>query len=40
VSTTDELLRNNAHYAAAFQAGDLPLPPAAQVAVLPAWTPG
>jgi carbonic anhydrase len=34
VSTTDELLRNNAHYAAAFQAGDLPLPPAAQVAVL------
>jgi carbonic anhydrase len=34
VSTTDELLRNNAHYAAAFQAGDLPLPPASQVAVL------
>jgi carbonic anhydrase len=34
VSTTDELLRNNADYAAAFQAGDLPLPPAAQVAVV------
>ena len=34
MSTTDELLRNNADYAAAFQAGDLPLPPAAQVAVV------
>jgi carbonic anhydrase len=34
VSTTDELLRNNAAYAASFQAGDLPLPPAAQVAVV------
>jgi carbonic anhydrase len=34
VSTTDELLRNNAHYVNNFQAGHLPLPPAAQVAVL------
>jgi carbonic anhydrase len=34
VSTTDELLRNCADYAAAFQAGDLPLPPATQVAVV------
>jgi carbonic anhydrase len=34
VSTTDELLRNNADYAAVFQAGDLPLPPATQVAVV------
>jgi len=34
VSTTDELLRNNADYAAAFQAGDLPLPPATKVAVV------
>jgi carbonic anhydrase len=34
VSTTDELLRNNADYVAGFQSGDLPLPPAKQVAVL------
>jgi carbonic anhydrase len=34
VSTTDELLRNNADYAAVFQAGDLPLPPATHVAVV------
>jgi carbonic anhydrase len=34
VSTTDELLQNNAAYAASFQAGDLPMPPAKQVAVL------
>jgi carbonic anhydrase len=34
VSTTDALLRNNADYVAGFQAGDLPLPPAKQVAVL------
>jgi carbonic anhydrase len=34
VSTTDDLLRNSADYAAVFQAGDLPLPPAAQVAVV------
>jgi carbonic anhydrase len=34
VSTTDELLRNSADYTAVFQAGDLPLPPATQVAVV------
>jgi carbonic anhydrase len=34
VSTTDELLRNNADYVAVFQAGDLPMPPATQVAVV------
>jgi carbonic anhydrase len=34
VSTTDELLRNNQGYAASFSAGDLPMPPAAQVAVV------
>jgi carbonic anhydrase len=34
MSVTDELLRNNADYAAVFQAGDLPLPPATQVAVV------
>ena len=34
MSITDELLRNNAHYVASFQAGELPLPPAARVAVL------
>jgi carbonic anhydrase len=34
MSTTDELLRNSADYAAVFQAGDLPLPPATQVAVV------
>jgi carbonic anhydrase len=34
VSTTDELLRNSADYAAAFQAGGLPLPPATHVAVV------
>ena len=34
MSTTDELLRNCADYAAVFQAGDLPLPPATQVAVV------
>jgi carbonic anhydrase len=34
VSITDELLRNNASYAAGFRAGDLPMPPAKQVAVL------
>jgi carbonic anhydrase len=34
VSITDELLQNNAAYAASFQAGDLPMPPAKQVAVL------
>ena len=34
MSITDELLRNNDAYVAGFQAGDLPMPPAKQVAVL------
>jgi carbonic anhydrase len=34
VSTTDELLRNNQDYAASFSAGDLPMPPGAQAAVV------
>jgi carbonic anhydrase len=34
VSTTDELLRNAEEYAAGFDKGDLPLPPARKVAVL------
>jgi carbonic anhydrase len=34
MSITDELLRNNAAYVTGFQAGDLPMPPAKQVAVL------
>jgi carbonic anhydrase len=34
VSTTDALLRNNAAYVADFRAGDLPMPPAKQIAVL------
>ncbi len=34
MSTTDALLRNNAAYVAGFQAGDLPMPPAKQIAVL------
>jgi carbonic anhydrase len=34
MSITDQLLRNNADYAAAFSSGDLPMPPAKQVAVL------
>jgi carbonic anhydrase len=34
VSTTDGLLRNNQDYAASFSAGDLPMPPGAQVAVV------
>lgn len=34
MSTTDELLKNNEAYVAAFDKGDLPLPPAKQVAVL------
>ncbi|HEX6675595.1 MAG TPA: carbonic anhydrase [Actinomycetes bacterium] len=34
MSITDELLRNNAAYVASFQAGDLPMPPAKQTAVL------
>jgi carbonic anhydrase len=34
MSSTDELLSNNASYAAGFTKGDLPLPPAKKVAVL------
>jgi carbonic anhydrase len=34
MSTTDELLRNNQDYAASFVAGDLPMPPGTQVAVV------
>jgi carbonic anhydrase len=34
MSSTDELLANNARYAASFTKGDLPLPPAAKVAVV------
>jgi carbonic anhydrase len=34
MSVTDELLRNNAAYAEAFEKGDLPLPPAKGVAVV------
>jgi carbonic anhydrase len=34
MSTTDELLANNEAYAAAFDKGDLPLPPAKKLAVL------
>jgi carbonic anhydrase len=34
VSTTDDLLRNAENYAASFDKGDLPLPPAKKVAVL------
>ena len=34
MSTTDELLANNERYAASFDKGDLPLPPAKKVAVV------
>lgn len=34
MSTTDELLRNAEAYAASFDKGDLPLPPARKIAVL------
>ena len=34
MSTTDELLRNAERYAAGFEKGDLPLPPARKIAVL------
>jgi carbonic anhydrase len=34
MSVTDELLANNDHYAEGFNKGDLPLPPAKQVAVV------
>jgi carbonic anhydrase len=34
VSTTDELLRNNERYANSFDQGDLPIPPAKQIAIV------
>ncbi len=34
MSVTDQLLANNATYAARFTKGDLPMPPAKQVAVV------
>ncbi|HUR17305.1 MAG TPA: hypothetical protein VMZ51_00010 [Acidimicrobiales bacterium] len=34
MSVTDELLQNSEAYAAAFDKGDLPMPPARKVAVL------
>jgi carbonic anhydrase len=34
VSTTDELLSNNQRYAESFDKGDLPMPPAKQVAIV------
>jgi carbonic anhydrase len=34
MSQTDEFLKNNEQYAAAFQKGDLPMPPAKKVAVV------
>jgi carbonic anhydrase len=34
MSTTDDFLRNNESYAASFDKGDLPLPPAGKVAVV------
>src|ERR1700733_14380266 len=34
MSVTDELLQNNERYAASFDKGDLPLPPARKVAVV------
>jgi carbonic anhydrase len=34
MSVTDELLRNNEHYASGFDKADLPLPPAKKVAVI------
>ena len=34
MSVTDELLKNNEAYAASFDKGDLPLPPAKKVAVV------
>ena len=33
MSTTDELLRNNERYANSFDKGDLPMPPAKQIAI-------
>src|ERR671915_2458225 len=34
MSTTDELLRNNERYAHSFDKGDLPMPPAKQIAIV------
>jgi carbonic anhydrase len=34
MSVTDDLLKNNESYASSFDKGDLPMPPAKQVAVL------
>jgi carbonic anhydrase len=34
MSTTDELLRNNERYADSFDKGDLPVPPAKQIAIV------
>jgi carbonic anhydrase len=34
MSTTDELLRNNERYANSFDKGDLPIPPARQIAIV------
>ncbi len=34
MSTTDELLRNNERYAESFEKGDLPMPPAKQIAIV------
>ena len=34
MSTTDELLRNNERYANSFNKGDLPMPPAKQIAIV------
>ena len=34
MSTTDELLRNNERYADSFNKGDLPMPPAKQIAIV------
>jgi len=34
MSVTDELLRNNERYAASFQKGGLPMPPARPIAVV------
>jgi hypothetical protein len=39
VSVTDELLANNEAYAASFDKGELPLPPAKKWPSSPAWTP-
>ena len=40
MSVTDELLRNNENYAASFDKGDLPMPPARRSPWWRAWTRG